>query len=527
MDYQVIIAGGGPVGTALAIDLGLRGVTCAVVEKRSAPSTVPRGQNLTQRTMEHFARWGIADAVRDARVMPKGYPIGGVTAYHDLMGEFWHVAPGREIVNTYYAQANERLPQYLTEAVLRRRVSELDNVDVLLGHRVTAVEQDGTGVEVRVEAGDRTRTLRARYVVGCDGGQSLVREQSGIEQSGTNFDQVMVLVVLRSRALHEALNRYPERSTYRVLHPDLQGYWMYFGRVDVGEGWFFHAPVPPGVNPHDVDVTALLRRAAGLDVECEIDHVGLWDLRVNVADTYSSGRAFIAGDAAHTHPPYGGFGLNNGLEDAANLGWKLAGALEGWAGPALLDSYSAERQPVFRDIGENIIAAGIRRDREFLEKFTPGRDHAVFATAFEELVTSSRDLVRGYEPHYEGSPITVGAAGGVSGAHGVHSMRARAGHHLPPQRLSSGCAVFDELGPGFTLLALDSDDGSVAAYEQAATLSGVRLKVLRDSRAGGREDYEARLILVRPDEYVAWASDETPQHLHGAADVLRRAVGFA
>ena len=120
-------------------------------------------------------------------------------------------------------------------------------------------------------------------------------------------------------------------TTYRALDPELQGYWMFFGRVDVGEGWFFHAPVPNDANLEDYDFQALLNRAAGFaNSRAEFDHVGFWDLRVAVADAYRKGRLFIAGDSAHSHPPYGGFGLNNGLEDIVNLGWKLAAVLQGW-----------------------------------------------------------------------------------------------------------------------------------------------------------------------------------------------------
>ena len=196
---------------------------------------------------------------------------------------------------------------------------------------------DGDRASSRTPAGSASsceqdgveQVLEGDYVVGCDGGHSLVREQADIERSGTDFDELVALVVFRSAELHEALKRFPDRSTYRVMHPDLKGYWMFFGRVDVGEGFFFHAPVPPGTTAENFDVAALLHRAAGFPFAVEVDHVGFWDLRVQVAQRYRAGRAFIAGDAAHTHPPYGGFGLNNGLEDAANLGWKLAAAAGG------------------------------------------------------------------------------------------------------------------------------------------------------------------------------------------------------
>ena len=157
----------------------------------------------------------------------------------------------------------------------------------------------------------------------------LVREQLGIDRGGADFDQRMVLAVFRSRELHEGLERFPERTTYRVLRPELAGYWQFFGRVDVGEGWFFHAPVPRETTPDNYDFLGLMQDAAGFQFAASFDHVGFWDLRIAVASRYRADRVFIAGDACHSHPPYGGFGLNSGLEDVANLGWKLAAVLQG------------------------------------------------------------------------------------------------------------------------------------------------------------------------------------------------------
>ncbi|MGB6619675.1 MAG: FAD-dependent monooxygenase, partial [Xanthobacteraceae bacterium] len=401
--YQVVIVGGGPVGVALAVELGLRGISCALIERRTEPQRIPKGQNLTQRSMEHFHAWGVADRVRAVRILPPDYPMSGIVAYRDLNTEYWYAPPLREIVNSYYFEENERLPQYLVEDVLRRRLAQLSVVTTRFGCVAEKIEQDGSGVRVTAaeQGGTAREVIEADYVVGCDGGHSIVRRQIGIERSGADFDQVMVLALFRSRDLHEKLKRFPPRSTYRVLHPDLQGYWQFFGRVDVGESWFFHSPVPADTTQDNYDFLALLHKAAGFPFVCDFDYVGFWDLRIAVADRYQVGRVFIAGDAAHSHPPYGGYGLNNGLDDVANLGWKLAARLQGWGSDALLQSYTTERQPIFMETGRDFIAAGIQRDEIFLDRYSPDRDRGEFERAWTDHAGAAAPRVLTYEPHYE------------------------------------------------------------------------------------------------------------------------------
>ncbi|HVA16001.1 MAG TPA: FAD-dependent monooxygenase [Stellaceae bacterium] len=522
--YQVVIIGGGPVGVALAVNLGLRGISCALIERRAGLSNIPKGQNLSPRTLEHFYFWGIVDALRAERLMPRPYPISGITAYGSLMSDYWFAPPQREIVRPYYFQDVERLPQYLTEKVLRAKLATLPNVDSRFAWTAQTIEQDDRGVRVAIaeQGGSGRETLEADYVVGCDGARSLTREQIGIERGGADFEQLMVLAVFRSRELHEGLKRFPGRSTYNVLRPELKGYWQFFGRIDVGEGWFFHSPVPAGTTPDNYDFKGLIQNVAGFPFACEFDHVGFWDLRVAVAERYQVGRVFIAGDAAHSHPPYGGFGLNNGLEDVVNLGWKLVARLEGWGSDALLRSYSEERHPIFKETGEDFIAGRIEWDRQFLERYSPERNRAEFERAWSERENGISDRLTTYEPNYEGSSVVAGPANGKCTAHGTHSYAARAGHHLAPQPLSSGRNVFEELGAGFALLAFDARDADVQAFEAAARAGNIPLKVVRDSFAGGREAYGARLILVRPDQYVVWIGDQAPPD---ARVLLSKVVG--
>ncbi len=528
-DAQVVIVGGGPVGMGLAIELGQRGVRTIVVERYREPQPIPKGQNLTQRTMEHFHFWGAEKQLRAARTIPPEYGIGGLTAYGTLLGAHSYDWLQRDLVKPYYFTANERLPQYATEAVLRARVAELPNVQTLYGYSAQAVTQDADGVSITVEdreSGER-RELRADYLVGSDGSRSVVREQVGMTQTKTDHDRMMVLLVFRSHELHRLLARYPGKSYYNVLHPELKGYWKFFGRVDLGSTWFFHAPVPPGTTKDNFDFRAYLQEAVGAPFDIEFQHIGFWDLRFMIADAYRKDRVFIAGDAAHSHPPYGGYGVNSGLEDARNLGWKLAATLQGWGGDALLDSYDAERRPVFASTMRDFIARSIEVDRAFLESHDPERDQAAFETSWQARAKGAVGEVLAFEPHYEGSPLLVqGDSPQASpGAVGAHRFEARPGHHLAPAVLASGRNVFDELGEAFTLLDLGADAGTVDAFRHAAEALALPLQVVSAPATGEAARYDAAVVLVRPDHFVAWSGGGEAFGESEASEVLLRATG--
>jgi 2-polyprenyl-6-methoxyphenol hydroxylase-like FAD-dependent oxidoreductase len=518
---EVAIVGGGPVGMGLAIELGQRGVRTVVIERYPSPQRVPKGQNLTQRTMEHFHFWGAEEALRAARTIPKEYGIGGLTAYGTLLGDHHYDWLQRELVRPYYFTDNERLPQYATEEVLRARAAELDTVDLLYGWTVTDVSQDTESASVSAEGPDGKLLVRAGYVVGCDGSRSLVRERGDITQTRSDHDRTMVLLVFRSRGLHGLLERFPGKSYYNVLHPDLEGYWQFFGRVDPDETWFFHAPVPRGTTKDNFDFVSYLHRAVGAPFEVEFEHVGFWDLRFAIADSYRNGRLFIAGDAAHSHPPYGGYGVNSGFEDARNLGWKLAAVLRGWGGPSLLDSYDAERRPVFVSTARDFIEKSIENDRTFLAAFDPERDRDAFLAQWAARAAGASGEVNAFEPHYDGSPIVIGGQG-ETGAVGAHRFEARPGHHLAPPSLSSGQNLYAERNPGFTLLVLDGNHETSERFRVAAETGHIPLKIVEDGGAVARERCAARYVLVRPDQFVAWASDEEPAD---PMAILRQAIG--
>jgi 2-polyprenyl-6-methoxyphenol hydroxylase-like FAD-dependent oxidoreductase len=515
-DYEVIIAGGGPVGMGLAIELGQRGIRVLVVERYPTPQPVPKGQNLTQRTTESFHFWGCEPQLREARTIPKEMGIGGLTLYGTLLSDYHYDWLNRSSVNDYYLTTNERLPQYETEAVLRVRAEQIETVDIRYGWTVVGVTDRGADVAVQIaehKASGRA-TLTANYVVGCDGSKSVVRDTGGIPQKRSDHDQMMVLLVFRSMELHELLKRYPGKAFYNVLHPDLNGYWRFFGRVDIGS-WFFHAPIPAGITK-DSDFTTMLQEIVGQPFDLDVDYVGFWDLRVSIAECYRTGRVFVAGDAAHSHPPYGGYGINTGFEDARNLGWKLAAALRGWGGEALLDSYDAERRPVFESTAHDFIEDFIDADNQFLRTYDPAQDRAAFETAWYSRNENASEVAN-FEPNYEGSPIIFGTAGQPS-AKGNHSFEARAGHHLAPQILSDGQNVFDRLGTGFTLLSFGASDDDLREFRQAASIENVPLVVIADA---GSSQYEAKLILVRPDQFIAWVGDTVTD----AAQILSCSLG--
>lgn len=524
LDTTVAISGGGPVGMGLAITLAQRGVRSIVVERHPQPQPIPRGQNLTQRTMEHFHFWGIETALRAARTIPPEYGIGGMTSYGTLLGDYHYDWLNRALVRPFYFTQNERLPQYATEAVLRSRAAEFDAIEILYGWSVETVEQDGEAVHLAIAErnGPGRRIIHACYAVGCDGSRSIARESAGITQTRSDHDRLMVLLVFRSKALSTLLERFPGKSFYNVLHPRLKGYWQFFGRVDLDHGFFFHAPVPAGTTAENGDFAQLLQQAVGAPFDIELQHVGFWDLRFAVADTYRSGRVFVAGDAAHSHPPYGGYGINTGFEDAVNLGWKIAAFEGGWGGPALLDSYDAERRPVFESTARDFIAKAISSDRDFLETFAPERDMNAFEAQWQARQAGAAAEVDAFEPNYEGSPIVDAAEDKSPSAVGRHSFAARAGHHLAPFTLSDGRNVYEGLRIGFTLVALGQPNAVTAAWQACADGLGIPLQVVHTARDGNAARLDCGLALIRPDQFIAWTGEHSPD----PALILRVATGF-
>lgn len=514
---RVAIVGGGPVGTGLAITLAQRGIDVIVIEKHLAPQLVPKGQNLTQRTAEHFRRWGIERELRTAKTMADGQESVGMNSYGSLFTEYHHPWLQRGSVGEFYAAQNLRLPQYRTEHVLRERLAALPSAVTLFGWSADAISQtaDAARIDIVSRATGERRTVIADYVIGADGSASMVRDAAAITQTRADHDRLMVLLVFRSKDFDDVMSRHPNAAFLNVMNPELEGYWQFFGRVDASETWFFHCPVDPSSTTENIDLKPILTRAIGREIDFSVEYLGFWDLRFTLADSYRAGRVFIAGDAAHSHPPYGGYGINSGLEDARNLGWKLTAQLEGWAGPDLLESYDAERRPVFASTRDSFIEKAILTDRAFLAQNSPDKGLAAFESAWSERANGTADEIDRFEPNYAGSPIIGGV--GTPSAVGMHLLEARAGHHLAPGMTADGDEVFSSLGSGFTLLTAPGE--SAEAFESAAEALRVPLATVTLD-GDSAERYGAPFILVRPDEYVAWAGEEA-----GSTAVLSTAIG--
>jgi len=512
--FDVIIVGGGPVGMGLAIDLGQRGIQVAVIEQYHAPQPVPKGQNLTQRTVEHFQVWHCEDELRAARITPPHLANGGYNCYRTLLSEYHYEWLPREQVRPFYNTDVERLPQYETEQVLRNRAAELESVSLYYGFSADSLAQheDHVSVTATDRQSDRQITLRGRWLAGCDGSHSVIRDAADITQTRSDHDRKMVLLVFESEALHQLLSKLPERSFYNALTPELEGYWQFLGRVDLGRRWFFHAPVPMGTTRQNYDFHRLLYQAVGTEFDLSLGYVGFWNLRFAHADCYRNGRIFIAGDAAHSHPPYGGYGINIGFEDARNLGWKLAGHIEGWAGEGLLDSYDAERRPVFASTASDFIENFIREDKAFLDRYRPEDDEPAFRKAWDSRNEGASEVFA-YEPHYEGSSVLAPVAGVRPSARGQHMMTLRVGHHMPPQPLTDGQMSFHHLAQnGYTLFTDDGQSQSVRALVQAAKNAGMPLHIVSLLGEPAITEYGSDMFIVRPDQFVAWiGADEAAE----------------
>lgn len=520
-DIDVLIAGAGPVGLAAAIELGQRGISCLVVERNDRVGYSPRAKTTNVRSREHLRRWGIADALRAASPIPPDYPSNVVFATRmngPELARFGNALNGSRARNDLYSEEAQWVPQYVLEEVLRRHAASLPGVEIRFNTELISFADHGSGVVSRLRdvTSGAEREVASAYLIGADGARSSVREAIGARMEGEGAFSKNYNVIFRA----------PELASRHAHGPAIM-YWMVneevpslLGPMDSEGLWFFMATkLANDVDPASVDPVELIRRGTGLsDLEIEIVGRDPWVAHRLVADRYEKGRVFLAGDACHLHPPFGGFGMNMGIGDAVDLGWKLAAVLQGWGGPELLASYAAERRKVHeRTIAEAVInygAVGNQLVRPGLEEAGALGDatrrevgEIIEATKLREFRTLG--IVLGMR--YEDSPIIVPDGSAPPVEHFMlYVPSAHPGCLAPHLWLADGSSLYDHFGQGFTLLATAGDGAEAAPLIAAARRLGVPLKLLLpgDRRLPAR--YGARFALIRPDQHVAWRGDALP-----------------
>lgn len=514
---DVLIAGAGPVGATLAIDLARRGVRVVVLERSASPRRLPKMERCNARTMEMFRRLGLAQTLREAsRFTPMPMDVFVMASfdrppllhlrYPSVPQEQARIAACRDA--SLPLEPAQLISQYTLEPILRR-AAEQAGARLEYGTGVESFEQDQSGVTVLAarEDGKRQR-FRARWLVGCDGGVSTVRKQLGIALQGRGRLRKIHQVFFRSEQLFERIPVGHGRHYYfaegaLVVQDDLRHFMVNFQDWQDGQ-----------------DAEAQLRQLIGLPIDIEVLHEGDWQHHLLVAERYRDARVFIAGDAAHLVIPQGALGMNTGIGDAIDLGWKLAAAVKGWAGPRLLDSYQAERRETGlrnRD-ASSAAAEGVRRWRAatgpaMREATAAGAamraNVATLAAEGQPLGHEMLGIELGYR--YTQSPVIAVQAGAMESTIREYHPSATPGARLPHMWTDAGAALHDSLGDGFTLLNVGRP--SVDADVLIAVMRGLGapLAIVHLPEARLHAAFEHTLILVRPDLHVAWRGDQLPE----------------
>lgn len=545
-DCSVLIAGGGPCGLMLANELGRRGVTAVLVDQKPSTAFNPQANATQARTMEHFRRLGFAHEIR-ALGLPPDFPtdIAYFTRYaRDELARF-KLPSAREATERVMqlsgswsaAELPHRVSQKLVEQVLRRHAEALPGIAVHYGWKLSRFTETASGIEAEVErvSDGQARAIRADYLIGADGARSVVRQALGFRYMGEEgavrdfFGGRMYAIYLRAP------------DFYRLVpHPPA---WMnvtfnrerraFMAAVD-GKGEFaFHTQL----RAHEIEseitpdrALAMFQEAVGAPIDTEILSRGTWTAGYAlVAERFQQGRVFIAGDAAHLFTPAGGLGYNTAIEDAVNLGWKLAAVIRGEAGPGLLASYEAERRPnAERNTGyakRFADSLGLFEPAAEIEDDTPeGATARRIAGDYLGAHGRTEFNIPGitFGVRYYASPIIVGdGTEPPPDAANIYVPSACPGGRAPHLWLSAEHSLYDSFGFEWTLLRLSrqADGRRMAAVAAAAGLS---LKIVDLFHDEARDLYQADLVLIRPDQMIAWRgnSDEA------AAEIVRRVLGF-
>ena len=534
MHSCVLIVGAGPVGLTLAIDLSKRGIACTLVEQKTAPQFLPKMERCNARSMEIYRRMGLADRIRAAGLradVPMDvYVVHSLAEPPLLRHAYPSVAEARTTTRLTNDGAKPLEPyqlisQYTMEPLLKAAAEEQPLASVRYGCELVSFTQDAAKVTAHVAlAGGGAETITADYMVGCDGGASTVRKALGIRLRGQYNMLEMQQALFRCDDLFARLpigngpgpGRHYHVADQHSTQIVVQDSTRHFTLHSVASG--------------AAEMKARFERAVGVPIEFEMLSCNPWRQNLMLADCYGEGRVLIAGDAAHLVIPTGGLGMNTGVGDAVDLGWKLAAVLAGWGGPGLLPSYESERRQVGdRNIGASRYASlGRRKWRaqwrpEITERTPAGRaarDDLVRVADVEQRKTNEMTGAElGYR--YVGSPVIWDEPGGPEMRFVAYEPTTWPGARLPHVWLKDGTALQDRIPyDGFTLLQLGRTGHDTAALTDALRATGAPVTALRLDDDVAREIYGHDLILLRPDMHIAWRDNAMPEDAGHVAGVV-------
>jgi 2-polyprenyl-6-methoxyphenol hydroxylase-like FAD-dependent oxidoreductase len=530
---DVLIVGAGPVGLTLAIDLGQKGVRCTLIEKKQAPEFLPKMERCNARTMEIFRRMGLSEKIRkaglDASIPMDVYVVLAMNEPPLLRLPYPSVSEALAEIRqcndaTQPLEAYQLISQYTLEPLLKSVAEELPTVTVLYDREFVSFEQDADGVSVRTVDGKGSDHLfRAKYLVGCDGGASPVRKQLGIKLRGEGNLLHLRQALYYSEDLYSRIPIGDGPGRGRHYHV-ADGQATFLIMQDSTRHWTLHAVVEK-----DEDMAAQFEKAIGVPVNYEMLYVGQWRQNLLLADRYGAGRVFLAGDAAHLVIPTGGLGMNTGVGDAVDLGWKLAATLQGWGGPNLLRSYEIERRQVGdRNVGASRYASLGRR--KWRSQYRPNiRDNTPEGQATRDNLARIADVEQrktnemigaelGYR--YVGSPVITDEPGGPEHLFREYHPTTWPGARLPHLWLGENDPVQDHIGPGYTMLRLGGTTIDTGKLEDAFRARGAPYQTLDIAAPHVRDIYGYDLVLVRPDMHVVWRGKSAPEDAGALADMV-------
>ncbi len=524
---------------ALAIDLGLRGVPVVVFERRPAGAHVLARANMTNvRSMEHFRRWGIADALRDndpvSPLIQRDIAFVTRLAGYEIL-RFPNAYEWSERLSIA-SEVGEWAPQGAIEKTLHDRIASLPLVDLRLETEVESVHQDDSGVTIEVRTPIGRESVTADYLVVAEGSRSRLRnEVLNVRMEGKPELARSFLWHVKAPGLADLWRATPMASMLIFYNED-RACDSLVPQSGTDHWAYFCSPLPDHVNGDDWETCRkMLFRAIGEEFDVEPLDGGEFITHSMQAPRFDFGRIALAGDSAHLVSPMGGFGMNIGIGDAADLGWKLTALIEGWGGPTLLPSYSIERGEAARFILEgcerNQAVGAAELVRNGIEDDGPHGDEVRTAVARDIEIQKSRQFKRmggqlGYR--YSSSPIIArDSTEEPPPSFEDYVPSSAPGNRAPHHWLADGSSLYDHLGWGFTLLTLG--DVSTAKAVKASAARAIPLRVLapeEPDRSALAELYSCPLTLIRSDHHVAWRGDRLPEDVDGLLDVVTGWAGW-